>query len=72
VEGTWRARTSLSVRLPSSTLLLPCSLALAAVLVVVTEARVSPGAIACDAEGALAAGTTTWKIIGRENSQPAT
>lgn len=48
----------------------PCSCpapsALAAVLVVVTGARVAPGALAC-AVGALAAGTTTWILSGRGN-----
>jgi hypothetical protein len=64
VEGTDFLVHSLS----SPTLFLPRSLVLAAVLVVVTGTRVAPGAIACDAEGALAAGTTTWILSGRGNA----
>jgi hypothetical protein len=48
--------------------LLPRSLVLAAVLVVVAGARVAPLAPSHrDAEGALAAGITTWILIGRGN-----
>jgi len=58
----------LAGRLPSPTLLLSRSLVLAAVLVVVTEARVAPPAprhrIATPI-GALAAGATTWILSGR-------
>jgi hypothetical protein len=67
VEGTG----FLSFTLPSPILFLPRFLVLAGMLVVVTGARVAPGAIACDAEGALAAGTTTWIMIGPGNGQPA-
>jgi len=48
------------VDLPSPTLLLPRSLVLAAVLVVVTGAMVAVAPSHRDAEGAIAAVTTTW------------
>ena len=57
----------LSIHLSSSTLLLPRSLVLAAVLVVVTGARVALAPSHRDAVGALAAGTTTWILSGRGN-----
>lgn len=47
-------------------LVLPCSLVLAALLVVMAGARVAQPSRS-DAAGALAAGVTTWMITGRGN-----
>ena len=63
MEGT----DFLFVRLSSSTLLLPHSLVLAAVLVVVTGARVALAPSHRDAVGALVAGAMTWILSGRGN-----
>src|SRR5918997_5190712 len=61
MQGTRRARTS------CPTLLLPRSLVLAAVLVVVTGARVALASSHATPLGALAAITTTWILSGRGN-----
>jgi hypothetical protein len=63
-----RARIPLSVDLLSSTVLLPRSLVLAAaVLVVVTGQGWRWRHRMATPIGALAAGTTTWILIGRGN-----